>query len=255
MSIDNEILNNFGNSCENSLVNIYEQTLTETEEEPQLLQNSPYLTNDMLKETLQSKRNVFKCLSLNVQSLNAKIDLLRIQLESIFVQDCCFDAILLQETWIGDTNYNVDMLQIEGYRLISQPYTITKHGGLAIYLKDDLQYELMELNEQNSEIWESQFLKVKISRNCNVTLGNLYRPPRDISDNYIQFKEELERVLLQLSGEVIIGGDFNIDLLKISEKPLFNDYLEMLIINGFIPKIVLPTHSSRQSATLIDNLT
>ena len=252
MSIDNQFLRNIGNSVDNSLVTIYEQTLTETEEEPQLLNNSPYMTNEIIKDTMLSKRNVFKCLSMNVQSLNAKIDQLKIMLENISENGTCFDAILLQETWLSNIN-DVSLLQLEGYTLISQPYRITTHGGLAMYLKDNLQYEVLDINDVLSEIYETQFLKVKLTNNSAVTIGNIYRPPRDNSDNYIQFKEQLERVLLQLNGEVIIGGDFNIDLLKIPEKPIFNEYLEMLISNGYIPKIVLPTRLTRQNGTLIDN--
>ena len=52
---------------------------------------------------------------------------------------------------------------------------------------------------------------------------------------------------------VIIGGDFNIDLLKINEKPIFNEYFHLLISHGFIPKITLPTRLSEKSGTLIDN--
>ena len=56
----------------------------------------------------------------------------------------------------------------------------------------------------------------------SITLGNLYRPPRDNLDNYTQFRDQFNVVLQQLRGEVVIGGDFNIDLLKIFEKPIFN---------------------------------
>lgn len=56
MSLDDEILQNITNSNKNSLVEIYEQTLTETDEEPQLLQNSPYISSSKLKETLLSKK-------------------------------------------------------------------------------------------------------------------------------------------------------------------------------------------------------
>ena len=252
MSIDDEILLNIGGSYNNSLVTKYEKGLIETEEEPQLLNNSPYMTNEMLKDTLIPRRNVFKCLSLNVQSLNAKIDQLRIQLENIHENGTSFDAILLQETWISNKS-DLSMLQLEGYQLISQPYRITSHGGLAIYLKENLQYEILELDNVASEIYESQFIKVKVNNNVSITLGNLYRPPRDNLDNYTQFRDQFNVVLQQLRGEVVIGGDFNIDLLKIFEKPIFNEYLDMLISNGYIPKIVLPTRLTRLNGTLIDN--
>ena len=54
-----------------------------------------------------------------------------------------------------------------------------------------------------------------------IILGNIYRPPRDINENYRQFIDEFTTVLAKLEishSDVIIAGDFNIDLLKIHEK-------------------------------------
>lgn len=82
----------------------------------------------------------------------------------------------------------------------------------------------------------------------------MYRPPRNVVQNYVNFKDQFERIISCLRGEVIIGGDFNIDLLKIEEKQTHLDYLEMLISNGYIPRIVLPTRFSGSNATLLDNI-
>ena len=51
-----------------------------------------------------------------------------------------------------------------------------------------------------------------------ITIGNIYRPPRDINENYQKFIHEFTKVLTELQGskgEVVIAGDYNIDLLKI----------------------------------------
>ena len=58
---------------------------------------------------------------------------------------------------------------------------------------------------------------------------------------------------LSNSNSVIVG-DFNLDLLKIKEKNVINDYLENILSFGFYPKIVYPTRIAHQSATLIDNI-
>ena len=54
--------------------------------------------------------------------------------------------------------------------------------------------------------------------------------------------------------EVLIAGDFNIDLLKTRERAIFNDFLEIFLTNGFKPKITFPTRITHQTATLIDNI-
>ena len=50
-----------------------------------------------------------------------------------------------------------------------------------------------------------------------------------------------------------MAGDFNIDLLRLNEKPIFNDYFDMLITDHFSPTISLPTRLSARSASLLDN--
>ena len=87
-------------------------------------------------------------------------------------------------------------------------------------------------------------------------MGNIYRPPKDNNENYKVLFDELALVLEKLQimrNEVVIAGDFNIDLLQINEKPLFNEYFNMIVSNGFIPKITLPTRITDRSGTLIDN--
>ncbi len=55
------------------------------------------------------------------------------------------------------------------------------------------------------------------------------------------------------NNEVIITGDFNIDLLKIYDSPLISKYFDMLTGNSFYPKIIIPTRLSNNHGTLIDN--
>ena len=89
-----------------------------------------------------------------------------------------------------------------------------------------------------------------------IILGNMYRPPRDINENYRQFIDEFTTVLAKLERShsvVIITGDFNIDLLKIHEKTIFGDYFDAITDHSFPPKITLPTRFSNMNGTLIDN--
>jgi len=53
---------------------------------------------------------------------------------------------------------------------------------------------------------------------------------------------------------VVLTGDFNIDLLKIREKTIFNNFFDTILSNGFIPKITFPTRITNHSSTLIDNI-
>ena len=55
-------------------------------------------------------------------------------------------------------------------------------------------------------------------------------------------------------SEVIIAGDFNINLLKINEKEYCSEFYDTLTGFSFFPKITFPTRFSSLNGTLIDNL-
>ena len=85
---------------------------------------------------------------------------------------------------------------------------------------------------------------------------NIYRPPNDIQQNYRQFINEFSILLSSFekcNSEIIITGDFNINLLKINVRPIFSDFYDILTTNSFLPKITLPTKFTETSGTLIDN--
>ena len=67
-----------------------------------------------------------------------------------------------------------------------------------------------------------------------VILGNIYRPPRDINENYRQFIDELTTVLTKLErshSDVIIAGYFNIH-----EKQTVGDYFDAITGHSFPQK-------------------
>ncbi len=55
-------------------------------------------------------------------------------------------------------------------------------------------------------------------------------------------------------SDVIIAGDFNIDLLQINDKPKISEYFDMMTNHSFFPKITLPNWLSIKHGTVIDNL-
>ena len=79
----------------------------------------------------------------------------------------------------------------------------------------------------------------------------------DTNENDKQLISEFATLLSHMdrcNSDVIIGGDFNIDLLKVNDKPIVSEYLDIMVIShGFFPKITLPTRLSERSGTLIDN--
>ena len=90
----------------------------------------------------------------------------------------------------------------------------------------------------------------------NIILSNIYRPPRNTNENISSFIDELRSIISSFdkrNQDIIIAGDFNINLLKLNDKELYNDYFDMLTSLSYFPKITLPTRLSGNCGTLIDN--
>ena len=56
------------------------------------------------------------------------------------------------------------------------------------------------------------------------------------------------------NSEIILAGDYNIDLLQIKRKRIVGDFFYLLISHSFYPQITLPTRLSTMRGTLIDNI-
>ena len=199
---------------------------------------------------------------MNCQSLSAKINQLKVYLEIFQTNGCSVSAICLQETWISQS-HDLGVFHIPGYNFLSRNFACTTHGGVAIYLKDCFDYDIMDIND-NENIWDGQFIKISFNASINIAhnpkkfiLGNIYRPPRENAENYKSFTNDINEILnnhQQNQCEIAIAGDFNIDLLQYGSKSHVNEYFEMILTNSYIPKITQATRITETSKTLIDNI-
>lgn len=226
------------------------------DEMPTLFTHSPYFNHDQAIDFLKTKNNTISLLSLNCQSLQSKFDQLQVYLKILEESNCPFSVICLQETWLKD-NFDISLLQLEGYNLISKASSCSAHGGVCMYIRGNLEYKILNINT-NKDIYDSLF--VEIVFDCDeikkhVIIGNIYRPPRNNAENYEGFNEDLEKVFLEFNRtkDIALMGDFNIDLLKINERTYVKEFFETMTSSGFMPKITFPTRVTDTTATLIDN--
>lgn len=90
-----------------------------------------------------------------------------------------------------------------------------------------------------------------------MVLGNIYRPPRNLHENLTQFINELSTNISHLisqNSDAIFCGDYNIDLLKINDKEVIEEFFDMMCTHSCFPKITFPTRFSNKNGTLIDNV-
>ena len=81
------------------------------------------------------------------------------------------------------------------------------------------------------DVWEGLFIELKNNFDRSVVIGNIYSPPRNININNQTFIRELTPILSAFekrNAEVIIAGDFNIDLLQVNRKSIFSEFFDLL---------------------------
>jgi hypothetical protein len=220
------------------------------------INHSSYYDQNNFISTLKKNKNQFSIFSTNIQSIRAKIDELKIFMETLKQSHIELSAICIQESWLteGEDTFQIEL---DGYQCIPQGRSCTSKGGLIIYLNNKFKYdEKMKLI--NYSKWEGQVIQIN-KGDClkkPIIIGNIYRPPNELVDSYTEFINELSPILTNLessNSEVILAGDFNIDLLKINDKPKISEYFDTMTNHSFFPKITLPTRLSIKHGTLIDN--
>ena len=80
-----------------------------------------------------------------------------------------------------------------------------------------------------------------------------YRKPSTDIKKFIQFYSEILEKLSTEKREIIMTGDFNIDLMKTNDENT-NDFLNINFSFGLTPVIKYPTRITLNTASLIDNI-
>ena len=94
-----------------------------------------------------------------------------------------------------------------------------------------------------------------VKENCRLLIISIYRPP---SANDLLFIDKLSEQMSIISGngydEIILRGDFNLDILNYDNNENTLNLLNSLTSQSLIPLITKPSRITNQTATLIDNI-
>ena len=249
------MLQHRGGEFENNLNNIL-RNANDLDTAISVTSNSPYIDSSDAKHHMIKFKNMFTVLTLNVQSIRAKFESLVEFLNELSEQNFYFSAICIQESWL-QTQDDMALFSIPNYNCIPLSATVSKHGGLLIYLHSSFQFKTLDLNK-NCNQWESLFLEITNEHlTKKLILGNIYRQPKDGNEDIKSFLDEYSDTLTKITDkkvDIIIAGDFNIDLLKVTSREKFADYLDSMLSFSLYPVITLPTRFSKHKATLIDHI-
>ena len=191
-------------------------------------------------------------LHLNISSLPYHID----DLKTVLSQ--CkrpFDVIGITETRIKKDKAPYKDISLDGYNYEFKP-TESSAGGALIYLSNNINYKCRsDLDIYKSKELESIFVETITGNNNNFIIGCVYKHPSMLIPEYIEcYLNPLLEKLSHEKKEVIIMGDYNIDLLNYDSNKDVQNYLDTLCSNSFLPYITLPTRISNTTKTLIDNI-
>ena len=88
-----------------------------------------------------------------------------------------------------------------------------------------------------------------------MAVGCIYRHPcMQQSEFNEEYLKPLSEKLISENKEVILLGDFNIDLLKCDSNKNVSDFLDIIYSTNLVPNITSPTRLTSRSQTLIDNI-
>ena len=194
--------------------------------------------------SLQLPRGLKIC-TWNCQGLISKLEDVRVLL-SIPGKEC--DVLGITESWL-DYHYDSE-IDIPGYNILRKDRTSAKHrGGVAAYIMNSLQFTRRHDLEKTSD--ELLWIELFSNFSPSILLCIGYRPPNTNLDWISRFELGLESAIAE-SPNLIIMGDFNIDLLTMNS--LSKKWLDLFNIHGLTQLIYEPTRVTISTKSIIDHI-
>jgi hypothetical protein len=168
------------------------------------------------------------------------------------------DVISLQEV---STIHNASTLMIPGYHpLIFKSRLSAKGGGIGFYVRENLKFKVnYDLSPFYERILETLTIELFYDK-AKYFLSSVYRPPGNhptLNDKELfnSFMTSFEIHLNSLKNyNSFILTDSNINLLTIDKSKNSQDFLDMMLSNGFLNLITKATRFSNNSFSLIDQI-
>ena len=211
-----------------------------------------YYSAESFKEMKFNSAREFSILHLNIHSIEAHIEDLRIALQLINYQ---FDFICLSESLITQNNEPKIDISIDSYQAPVGTPTCSSKGGVLIYVKEGINFQPRnDLLMYEDKKLESYFIEVINEKKKNSIIGVVYRhpcmDPTHFNENFIQ---PLTEKLQQENKQMFVAGDFNFDMLKTNHAEKLEFY-ETMLAGQLLPSILIPTKINSVNDTVIDNI-
>ena len=175
------------------------------------------LSGDVALDPGPDREHVFRCLSINAQSIRSttklpdgtSINNLKSFQDMVYADN--LDLILVTESWLNQNFTNNELLP-KGYHVIRNDRTADKRGGgVVIALRDNIKYGRLFASKNNpnwSDGLEIVALELELMNSKKSLVSVCYRPPNcDLHEWLELFKAFLNEI--SHYEKILIAGDFN----------------------------------------------
>ena len=182
---------------------------------------------------------------LNFQSIRAHHDQLSVLIETFDNKPA---LIGLTETWLSD-NDPIGIYNLEGYyNIVCANRVNARVGGVAAFIKTGLNYSYFKLPVSLEHI----AIKMCFVNHTTLNVCIIYCPPILKLELFLNLFDDLLLELKALSGEILLMGDLNVDI--IGNRRNFFDYKNLLLSFDLEVQNIEPTRVSKSSSTCIDHI-
>lgn len=179
------------------------------------------------------------CVHLNIRSGRHKEEELLVFLSEFVFK---FDIIMLTETWYSS---NEEVCRLDGYQSFFINRQHKQGGGIEILIRNEFQCEIIS----ELSFITDDFECLALQSNKNI-YSVMYRPPNSQISHFITHFERLLNYATENHLELILGGDFNIDIQKTG--PAQESFRLTIESNGFAICSETPTRVTLQTESVLD---
>ena len=195
--------------------------------------------------------NAFSVFHFNIRSMKKNFENFKEFLKNLSVS---FSAIYLSETWCEsqDESQNSNYI-LSGYNFFYQYRQCRRRGGVCLFVKESFCCKTRQDLSINCDVIESLCLEIN-EKSKNIILNLTYRPP---NGDVKEFEKHLNKILSTndiLKKEVIMAGDFNMNLLDFEQNKKVQNFLNIMFGHSMMPVINKPTRATKNTATAIDHI-
>ena len=190
--------------------------------------------------------NNLNIIYLNIRSLRKNFELFVAELAAL--QEI-IDIIILVETNICEEENG--LFNIPNYVGIFQNRKEKRGGGIAMFMKNNIKFNIMNQDSQNFEC-----LMMEVEKNDEkILIMGIYRPPNTYNTSL--FTSELGDIFskYRTKRDIVLVGDVNLDILK--DTRFTSEYFDMMSENGFQnenPYEITREDLNRNTFTNIDHI-